>query len=279
MIKEILVVLLHELRLSLTSKRVILAAAIIILGAVLMSVGLIKLSRTEQATILTAAGRTAQMTMSTQEKGKLREELAEILGEKAEIVEYRLKTPLLLVIVFWLTSIFFPFLVAMLGYDSMAGEVKDGAIRFLLTRGRRSSILLGKYLAQCAWLLILLLLGLLAVALCGIVMLDDAAVLVWLRDSLVLTLFAWILSAAYLALVLAFSCMVRRPFAALMLSVVGLLAMGIWGVTPWKVACPNYYKLGLLGPPEMALKAVGVFVIMAVLMLLAAASLLRVRDL
>ncbi|HYO52153.1 ABC transporter permease [Archangium sp.] len=55
--------------------------------------------------------------------------------------------------VFYLSLFFLPIYVALMGFDQVSGEVGPRSIRYLTVRARRSSVLLGKFLAQTTVLL------------------------------------------------------------------------------------------------------------------------------
>lgn len=55
--------------------------------------------------------------------------------------------------VFYLSLFFLPLYVALMGFDQVSGEVGPRSIRYLTVRARRSSVLLGKFLAQTTVLL------------------------------------------------------------------------------------------------------------------------------
>ncbi len=63
------------------------------------------------------------------------------------------KTPLSVLMVFYLSLFFLPLYVALMGFDQVSGEVGPRSIRYLTVRARRASVLLGKFLAQTTVLL------------------------------------------------------------------------------------------------------------------------------
>lgn len=279
MIRETLVLLAHELRLGLTNRRLLLAAGIVVLGAVLVTTTAINVAKSQGVAAITAFGQlTQQGHQNAAQQRKVKKALRAFLGRKADIVEYRLETPLLLTFVFVMVVLFFPFVVALLAYDAIAREIQAGAIRFLLPRARRVSIVLGKFGAQAITLLVLIATGFLCVVLSGAYALEGP-LLAWLRESLSMAVLAWLMSLGYLAWCLFASSLVRRPFVSLMIAVVGLLAMGILGLTRWGGASPNAYKIDLLGPPAMAGQAAAVFLGFALVMLALSMIVLQARDL
>lgn len=61
--------------------------------------------------------------------------------------------PTLVLVVFYLSIFFLPAYVALMGFDQLSGEVGPRSMRYLTVRARRSSVLLGKFLAQTTVLL------------------------------------------------------------------------------------------------------------------------------
>ncbi len=275
MFREVLVILLHELKLGLRNKRILLAAGIVVLSATLITTGAIKISQNKGVAMLTTFG---QMGMAKQDKRKMKRTLRGFMGKRADIVEYRMKTPILLSFVFIMVLIFFPFMIVLLAYDTMSSEVQNGAIRFLLPRARRSSIVLGKFLAHAIWLFALLWVGFLVVVLSGVYALEGP-LFSWLREASSLSVLAWVMSLGYLGWTLLASSVVRRPFIGLLIGVVGLLVMGIAGLTQIHAFSPNYYKIEILGPPAMVLQSSVIFVVMAVATVGLAMGILQRRDL
>jgi ABC-2 type transport system permease protein len=64
------------------------------------------------------------------------------------LTETLVAIPLVLLIVFSFSMRFVPAFVALMGFDQIAGEIGPRSIRYLVVRARRSSIMLGKFLAQ-----------------------------------------------------------------------------------------------------------------------------------
>ena len=275
MIREILVIMVHELKLGLRSKRALLTSGIVILAAVLITNGAIRISQNPGFAMLTAFG---QMGIKQQDKRKMKKVMRGFMGRRADIVEYRMESPMLLVFVFIMTLLFFPFLVVLLAYDSVAAEIQGGAIRYLLPRARRASILLGKFSAHAVWIFILLLVGFLTTVLSGAYALQGPLG-AWLKAASSLAMLAWVVSLGYLGWTLLASSLVRRPFFALLLGIGGLLVMGIVGLTSIQLISPNYYKIEMLGPPQMATQAGAVFVAMTAITVGLAITILQMRDL
>lgn len=76
-----------------------------------------------------------------------------------ELTEALAEMPLLLFLVFKLSTIFLPLFIALMGFDQISGEIGPKSIRFLVLRVRRSSIVMGKFLSQAT-----LLTGLMAIS-------------------------------------------------------------------------------------------------------------------
>jgi ABC-2 type transport system permease protein len=136
--------------------------------------------------------------------------------------------PLVLLVVFKLTLRFVPLFIALMGFDQLAGEVGPKSIRYLIVRVRRSSIVLGKFLAQATVLAALL--GICTVLMVAVarVLNDDFAakdVVIW---TLKLFGSSLVLAMAYLALTALCSSLVRQSAVSLALNVIVLFV--IWFV-------------------------------------------------
>jgi ABC-2 type transport system permease protein len=78
--------------------------------------------------------------------------LASQLGETQQLVSTG-GMPLPILVAFYLSLFFLPLYVALMGFDQVSGELGPRSIRYLTVRARRSSVLLGKFLAQTTILL------------------------------------------------------------------------------------------------------------------------------
>lgn len=275
MLMEIIVIAMHELRIGITSKRLLFAAGIIVLGAGLITTAALNVAKDHRVQMLTTF---VPMNAKQVNQKKIKAGLKAVFGNKSEIVEYRMKRPLLLSFAFFMFVLFFPFVVAIIAYDSIADEIQGGAVRFLLSRARRASLLLGKYMAQAILILGMLFLGYFSVLGSGLYALQGS-LFPWFREAFSLVILTWIMALGYLGWVLLASSMVRKPFMALMISIAGLLVMGIVGLTRYHSFSPNFYKMDLLGPPAMAYQSGAIFIGFAALMLGLAGALLQWRDL
>ena len=63
-------------------------------------------------------------------------------------IEAIARLPLVLLVAFSATTLLAPMLIALMGFDQLAGEIRPRSMRYLIVRVRRTSIVLGKYLTQ-----------------------------------------------------------------------------------------------------------------------------------
>lgn len=70
--------------------------------------------------------------------------------------------PWVLLIAFTATTLFAPLLIALMGFDQLAGEIAPKSMRYLIVRVRRNSIIIGKWLSQVTLLCAILVLCVLA---------------------------------------------------------------------------------------------------------------------
>lgn len=148
--------------------------------------------------------------------------------DDAALAEMLLALPFMLLIVFKLTQIFLPLFITLMGFDQISGEISTKSIRYLAVRARRSSLVLGKFLAQTSVLALL-------TFVCVFIM---VAVSFWLDKDftagraattfLKLWLSSMVFSLAYMALASMCSSMFRQPAVSLAINMIGLFV--IWAV-------------------------------------------------
>jgi ABC-type transport system involved in multi-copper enzyme maturation permease subunit len=73
------------------------------------------------------------------------------------------RLPAVVLISFFATTLLAPLLIALMGFDQLAGEIAPKSMRYLIVRVRRTSIILGKYLTQITILAAILVLCVLAI--------------------------------------------------------------------------------------------------------------------
>lgn len=231
--------------------------------------------------------------------------LGAMFSEDEALLESLTQVPLMVLIVFKLTLLFLPLYVAVMGFDQVSGELGSRSIRYLTVRSRRASILSGKFLAQAALLI-------------GLVLVVDLGIFVvarWLHPEfktgvmIASLLKCWVaavvFSASYLALTTFCSSLFRTPALSLVFNLFLLFtfwllnAMGSWGVQwgknlerleqtstaatvmSWlRYVTPSHYATNLLHPrlSEFGLSA-GMYAVFAAVFLGAAWAVLRRRDL
>lgn len=74
-------------------------------------------------------------------------------------VESIADVPIVLLLVFFVTTLMLPLLIALMGFDQISAEIGPRSIRYLLVRAQRGSVLLGKYASQVTVLAVLLLIS------------------------------------------------------------------------------------------------------------------------
>ncbi len=192
--------------------------------------------------------------------------------------------------VFYLSLFFLPIYVALMGFDQVSGEVGPRSIRYLTVRARRSSVLLGKFLAQTTVLLGLV--CLLDLALCVYAWLTTPGfgsatfVLYVLRFWLASTVF----SLAFLALTSLCSSLTPNSAVSLILNIsVLLLSFLVWTTAlldrghplrAIRYLSPLRYSLRLVYPEAWDVAgSVAAYVFFTLLFLGGAFFVLRERDL
>ena len=258
-----------------------------------------------------------QMTAELSESGATAEQIAQaaaqsrapflgfLVGGDPALVEALNHLPLTVLLVFKITLFFLPLYVALMGFDQVSGEVGPRSVRYVTIRARRSSVLLGKFLAQASVLI-------------GMVLLVDLGIFAFAK--VISSEFTWaafgaglarfwvaaaVYSLAYVSLTTLCSTLARTPGLSLMLNVLALF--GFWLVhmvgkgymgaeaalglpvaegTPvhpmsyLRFLSPLHYANGLLHPHATPfLLSVTAYVAFAALFLSAAWAVLRTRDL
>jgi ABC-type transport system involved in multi-copper enzyme maturation permease subunit len=153
------------------------------------------------------------------------------------LADMLLALPFMLLIVFKLTLMFLPLFITLMGFDQISGEISTKSIRYLVVRVRRSSLVLGKFLAQSS---VLALLTFVAV---GLMVLVPAifdknfgaakAVPTFFR----LWLVSMVFSLAYMALASMCSAMFRQPAVSLSINMIALFV--IWAIA----LAGNFFQL------------------------------------
>ena len=263
--------------------------------------------------------RAAQRTLDeqAQAQGATSEQVAEAMAKSKSpfvamlvdgdpaLVEALTQLPLTVLLVFKITLFFLPLYVALMGFDQVSGEVGPRSVRYVTVRARRSSLLLGKFLAQASVLL-------------GMVLLIDLGI--FLFAKLISPEFGWgamagglarfwlaaaVFSLAYVALTTLCSTLTRAPGLSLMVNVLVLFVFWVVGfigvsalgaeaalglpvpegtpVNPLsylRFLTPSHYANGLLHPHAGPfLMSVAAYVAFAALFVGSAWAVLRTRDL
>lgn len=147
-------------------------------------------------------------------------------GDDEALTETLLAIPLVLLVVFSFSMRFVPAFCALMGFDQIAGEIGPRSIRYLVVRARRSSILLGKFLAQFT------VLGLLTLVAVGMMVAaarltnDDFSVAIAGLTFVKLWAASMVLSVPYLALTSLCSTLFRQSAVSLVFNLIILVC--IW---------------------------------------------------
>ncbi len=136
--------------------------------------------------------------------------------------------PLVLLVVFKVTLRFVPLLIALMGFDQLAGDIGPKSIRFFVVRVKRDSLVLGKFLAQATIFALLLTVSTLLMVLVTKFIDQDFSMgdVAWW--SLKLTVSSLVLALAYLGLTSLCSSLVKQGSVALVLNIILLFV--VWFV-------------------------------------------------
>jgi hypothetical protein len=137
--------------------------------------------------------------------------------------------PVVVFVLMLLSMWFLPVLIIIIGFDRISEDLNGKFSRFIFLRLRRGTYLCGKIIAQ--WLCALLIIGIVHVLLLGLASTHEvfdvsqilrAAPKFWLGMTVYLM--------AYIAFAAVFSSTFTPPFAALALSLIAIMGMGIFSL-------------------------------------------------
>lgn len=303
-LKEILVVARHESGRTFKSARVIVLLALYVMFAalILLVVGSIAQALNEQ---LKTSMEGADPEQAAEAMAKARTGfLSWFLDSDESVLGALQQVPLVVIIVFKTTLFWLPPYVVLMAFDAVSGEVGPRSIRYLTVRARRSSVLLGKFLAQALVLLVLVFVVDAAIFVYAKVMNPDFSWGLMVATLLKFWLAAIVYSLAYLALTILCSTLFRQwalslifNFFALfvfwLMNLVGfagthreMLSTGLPGpeqitspIAYLRYATPSFYSSGLLNPDLQAfLISGGAYAGFTLLFMLVAYAVLRARD-
>lgn len=217
--------------------------------------------------------------------------IAALFSDDRALLEALASVPLVALLIFRLSLFALPAFAALMGFDQISGELGPRSIRYLTIRARRSSILLGKFLAQATVLLTLALLVDAGLYLYAKVTTPDFTTAQMVFALLKAGLAAILFSLAYVALTTLCSTLFRTPAIGLIVNLMlwmmdfflWLLQDKVhWSLIPdfLRFLRPSYYATNLLHPEltQFGISA-GAYLGFTALFLAAAILVLRRRDL
>lgn len=214
--------------------------------------------------------------------------LATQLGETQRLVSTG-GMPLPILVAFYFSLFFLPIYVALMGFDQVSGELGPRSIRYLTVRARRSSVLLGKFLAQSTILLALVWLLDLGLCVYTWVTTPDFGAASFGLNLLRFWMVSTVFSLAFLALTSFCSSLTPNPAVSLILNFTALLLSFLFWTTArfeeghplrlLRYLSPLRYSLRLLYPDAADVAgAVAAYLVFTVLFLGGALFILRERD-
>ncbi len=154
--------------------------------------------------------------------------------------------PWVLLIAFTATTLFAPLLIALMGFDQLAGEIAPKSMRYLIVRVRRNSIIIGKWLSQVTLLCGILVLCVLAMVGTAKGLNDDFRWTDAITWAARLSVAIMVIGVAYASLTTLCSTVAGNSALALFLNVIVLFAF--WFVS----LLGNHWRLPD-GPPPAGL--------------------------
>ncbi len=226
---------------------VLLILFLLFVGLALTIVGFINYQLNAQAgTQLASAGADAAQTAEAMAKQKAGI-LSFMFADDEAMLESLAKVPLVLLIVFKVTLRFVPLLIALMGFDQLAGEIGPKSIRYFVVRVKRSSLVFGKFLAQATIFGLLLTVSTIMMVVVARVLnpeFEASDVVLW---TFKLIVSSFVLALAYLGLTTLCSAVLKQGSVALALNIILLFVL-------WFVALiGEFYRI----PGEVVTGALG----------------------
>lgn len=206
-------------------------------GAVVWAVAKVETTIAEQIEQMT--GDAVPVDFEKQKTEAYAEIVKRLVDDEAQ-AEYLVSIPILLLFFFWATRNFLPWLIVLMTYDQIAGELHHRSARYTLLRARRGTLLAGKILANMAILTLLTVttnLVLVGFAVWKIPAFDLAAAIPVLFRFWLLVL---PLALAHVSLMAMLSSLFRFPYFALLSGMAFLVVTGIFGwlTSAWETLAP-----------------------------------------
>jgi hypothetical protein len=214
--------------------------------------------------------------------------LAWVYGKDDALIEYLVTVPSVVLFLFWTTLKFLPWLVLLVGFDQISGELGLRSLRFVVLRARRTSVVLGKFLAQMALIGILTFIveaGLFGFAAAVV---PDFDVAVGLPATVRFWLVSLAFASAYMGIASFCSSLFRTSWFSLLAAVCGYF--GLWLIyflakifdrlSFLGFLSPTHYEPMLVRPSlgELA-PAVGAYLAFALVFVAGTWAVMRWRDL
>lgn len=155
------------------------------------------------------------------------------------------RLPSVLLVAFSATTLFLPLLIALMGFDQLAGEVGPKSMRYLIVRARRTSIVLGKYLNQATVLAGILVLAVVAMMGTAKGLNPDFSWSDTLSWGLKLTIAMLVIGVTYAALTTLCSAVSASGALALFVNIIALFVFWFVSVIGNRVLLPGTTAVGL----------------------------------
>lgn len=151
--------------------------------------------------------------------------LSFVFTDDEAMLESLSKLPLVLLVVFKVTLRFVPLLIALMGFDQLAGDIGPKSIRYYVVRVKRSSLVLGKFFAQATIFSLLLTASTMLMVGVARVLNPDFALadVAWWTVKLIVS--SYVLALAYLSLTTLCSAVVKQASVSLVLNVILLFVV------------------------------------------------------
>ncbi len=217
---EVSLLALRELRRSVRSVKGIILGVITLIGAILASYVTVAIEGTQRARV---------GAMSNEAFVELKRKAYENIYGDAKLGDYLASMPISLLLFLEVTIWLGPLLVALLGVETVSGDLQHRSVRFWAVRIRRSSYFMGKLLGT--WVLVALITLVLNVIAGGFSVargyVTAGQLVTW---SLRFWLVAVVIAGAWAALATFISSCFRSPILALLTTFASFFVLWIFGI-------------------------------------------------
>ena len=231
-LRETLLIAEHDVRHAVRTRRAILflliyALSSLVAGAILVWVVAEIHAQIEQQLSTLAPGVQADQLLG--EAAAAYKELLNLLVGDEEKAKYLSGIPMVVLFFFWGTRTFLPWLIVLMGYDQINGEMQNRSARYVLLRARRGSFVIGKMLSLIVLLMALTIITNILVLFFAAIMIDGLDIGLAARHLIRFWVLTLPLGLCWIAMMSLLSSVFRSPYVALLMGLICLVGTAVIG--------------------------------------------------